>query len=150
MIELADLQICTLRIGPLWCGIAIDHIQEITGHHQLTPVPLAPAVVSGLLNLRGHVITAFDIRTCFALPVRELSERSCHVVIRRRKSLVSFIVDDVGDVIEVDQHALDAPPSTLDTRIRPYVGGILDADADVILLLNVDAITAIAMVSAPS
>ena len=136
-----SIRICTFRVGSLWCGVGLEHVQEIAGYLPMTPIPLAPNVVCGLLNLRGQVVTAIDLRTRLDLPTRSDMELSYNLVVKRRAGIVSLVVDEVGDVIETSRNALGIPPPTLSQRVSRFVDAVLETEARLLLTLDIDTIS---------
>jgi purine-binding chemotaxis protein CheW len=90
----------------------------------MTRVPLAPAVVRGLINLRGHIVTAVDLRRRLELRERPADQLPMNVVVRSEDGAVSLLVDEIGDVLEVDEETFEAPPETLSPRARELVPGV--------------------------
>jgi chemotaxis protein methyltransferase CheR len=91
----------------------VQQVQEVVRPQPITPVPLAPKVVRGLINLRGQILTAIDLR--HRLGLGELSDRTklMNVVVRTDESPVSFLVDEIGEVLDVDESSFEAPPELL-------------------------------------
>src|SRR5258706_855724 len=89
-------------VGDLMVGIKVEVVQEVTSGSELTRVPLAPPVVSGLLNLRGQIVTTIDLRRCLQVVSRPADERPVHLILRIDDGCVGLVVDQVGDVLEVD------------------------------------------------
>ena len=143
MIGTKTILLCSFRVGPLLCGIPLEHIQEITGYLPMTPVPLAPAVVCGLVNLRGQVVTVLDLRKRLNLPSRADDEASCNLVIRRDRGAISLAVDDVHDVVDVALHEFEPPPRTLSTQILRYVKSVLKTDTELLLTLDIQSVTTV-------
>ena len=137
------VQLCAFRVGSLLCGIPLEHVQEITGHLPMTPVPLAPAVVIGLANLRGQVVTVLDLRQRLHLPARAADESVCNLVVRGARGVISLAVDDVSDVVEVAMHEFESPPRTLNAQILRYVESVLKTDAELLLTLDIETVTAV-------
>src|ERR1700722_6968228 len=97
-------QLCTFYVGKGYFGIPVEQVQEVVRPQPITPVPLAPRVVRGLINLRGQILTAIDLRS--RLGLGDLSDKSklMNVVVRTNDSPVSFLVDEIGEVIDVDEN----------------------------------------------
>ena len=143
MSEPSSVQICTFRVGSLVCGILLQHVQEITGYHHMTPVPLAPDVVIGLINLRGQVVTVIDLRKRLALPARRDPRQSCNLVIRRSGGVVSLLIDEIGDVVQAEASALVEPPQTLSSRARRFVRAVLKTETELVLELDINTTTSL-------
>jgi purine-binding chemotaxis protein CheW len=133
-----ELAYCTFELGGLFFGVEVLKVQEVIRFQRMTAVPLAPSVVSGLINLRGQVVTAIDLRRRLHLPDRGPDELPMNVVVRTEDGPVSLLVDEIGDVIEVEDANHEPPPSTLDGVVRDLVKGVYKLDGRLLLVLDVD------------
>jgi purine-binding chemotaxis protein CheW len=125
-------------VDDLLVGIKAEAVQEVTAGSELTPVPLASPLVSGLLNLRGQVVTAIDLRRCLELRDRPAGQRPVHVIMRTDDGCVSLLVDQVGDVLQVDEDDFEVPPRTLRGRLRELISGAYKLDGRLLLVLDTD------------
>jgi len=130
-------QFCTFNIGDMYLGIPVEHVQEVLRYHPLTRVPLAAPSVSGLINLRGQIVTAIDLRERFQLPKRAVECEPMNVVIRSDDGVVSLLVDGIGDVREPSPDSFEPPPSTLREPARSLVRGAYKLDDRLLLMLDV-------------
>ena len=142
------VQFCTFTLDGLWFGVAVDRVQEIVRHLRLTRVPLAPPVIRGLMNLRGQIVTAIDLRRRLDFPDRAASDLPMNVVIRTEEGLVSLLVDQIGDVVVVETDTRDAPPLTLKGAARELIRGAYQLPNR--LLLDLDLDRALALDASPS
>jgi purine-binding chemotaxis protein CheW len=106
----------------------------------MTPVPLASPIVRGLINLRGQIVTAIDLRRRLGLADRENEKEvpPMNVVIRIQDEVISLLVDQIGDVIETDNIPFERAPETLDPVIKQVVSGIYKLDGKLLLTLNAE------------
>lgn len=132
-------QLCTFLLGDFVFGINVHTIQEVIRYHEMTPVPLAPAAVHGLINLRGQIVTAIDLRTRLGLPAHTGDVLPTNVVVRTPEGAVSLLVDEIGDVVEVETGLYEQPPETLDASARELVSGVYKLNDRLLLVLDVDA-----------
>ena len=88
---------------------------------EITRVPLAPPLVSGLINLRGQIITAIDMHRCLDLPERPPNQPSANLILRTEDGLVSLLVDEIGEVLGLSEDAFEFPPETLQGRLRDLI-----------------------------
>lgn len=132
------LQVCTFTVAGLELGVDVTRVQEVLRHQPMTPVPLAPAMVTGLINLRGQIVTALDLRARLKLEARAADALPSNVVIRHGDAMVSLLVDDIGDVLDVDSLAFEPPPSTLNATTRSVIDGVLKLERRLLMLLNPD------------
>src|SRR5438093_3609379 len=103
-------------VGNQLVGISVDAVQEVTSVTDLTPVPLASPLISGLLNLRGEIITAIDLRRCLQMSDRSADQRPVNLILRTDEGCVSLLVDQVGEVLEVDAVDCVEPPQNMRGR----------------------------------
>lgn len=131
-----DLQLCTFRIDNLLLGVDVVEVQEVLRHEETTVVPLAPPVVSGLINLRGQIVTAIDLRKRLDLPPLDAEPMS--VLVRTGSEVVCLLVDAIGDVVEPDVETFEPPPPTVNERTRELIKGSFKLDSNLLLLLDID------------
>src|SRR5579862_7470953 len=110
----AGTQFSTFFVADLFFGVDVLRVQEVLRSQQMTHVPQAPEVVEGLINLRGQIVTAIDMRRCLRLPPRIGDRAAMNVVVRTGDNAVSLLVDEIGDVLDVDEGAFEHPPENLD------------------------------------
>jgi purine-binding chemotaxis protein CheW len=106
-------QFATFYLGDLFFGVEVRQVQEVIRFQEMTPVPLAPSVIQGLINLRGQIVTAIDLRRRLELPERPADELPMNVVVRTIDGAVSLLVDEIGDVLEVSSDGFERPPETV-------------------------------------
>ncbi|WP_183094860.1 chemotaxis protein CheW [Nocardioides stalactiti] len=131
-------QYCTFWVDDLFFGVAVDHVQEVLRHQPMTDVPRAHEAVSGLINLRGQIVTAVDLRVRLGLPDREDDRLPMNVIVRSRGEIVSILVDDIGDVIDVADLELQSVPSTMPAVVRDVVQGVRTLPHAILLVLDAD------------
>ncbi len=132
------IQFCSFRLAHLTFGIEVDRVQEVLRSQALTPVPLAHDVVRGLINLRGQIVTAIDLRRRLNLPEREPGEEPMNIVVRTSGGELSLLVDAIGDVVDVDEGTFEGPPETLDGVARELITGTYKLDDRLLLVLDTD------------
>src|SRR5262245_27494291 len=131
-----ERQYCTFFLGGHYFGIDVLQVQEVICHQPLTRVPLAPAAVRGLINLRGQIVTAIDLRRRLDLKDRPGDQLPVNVVVRSREGAVSLLVDDIGDVLPVSDRTLEQPPQTLRGKARAVVRGTYKLEQRLLLILD--------------
>ena len=117
-------QFCTFYLDRLLFGVQLKDVQEVIREIQATAVPLAPEVVTGLMNLRGQVVTAIDLRRKLELGPRPAGASAMNVVVRSDDGAVSLLVDEIGDVVEVEESTFETPPETLRGNVRSMILGV--------------------------
>ena len=131
-------QYCTFYLDRLLFGVELQGVQEVIRTLGMTQVPLAPGVVSGLINLRGQIVTAVDLRKRLGLAPRPADMLPMNVVIRSADGEVSLLVDEIGDVVEVDEASFEAPPETLPAALRAMIPGVHKLQNRLLLVLDTE------------
>jgi purine-binding chemotaxis protein CheW len=126
----------SFRLAGQWLGVPVTVAQEVLPAQAVSPVPLAPPEVAGFLNLRGQIVTALDLRVRLGLPPREAGEPTMNIVVRDGEELVSFVVDEVGDVVEVDRGDVEPVPPTLGERWRECCTGVLRLERGLLVVME--------------
>ncbi|MEO7733127.1 MAG: chemotaxis protein CheW [Kofleriaceae bacterium] len=129
-------QYCTFLVGGLFFGLEVTCIQEVIRAQPLTVVPLSSSVIAGLINLRGQIVTAIDLRARLGLPPRDPDQRPLNVVVRTSDGPVSLLVDEIGDVIEVEAASFERPPDTLGDEARELIRGAYKLKGRLLLVLD--------------
>lgn len=129
---------CTFVLDGLHFGVEVERVQEVLRYQEMTRVPLAPKAVSGLINLRGQIVTAIDLRTRLELHPREASVSPMNVVVRTDEGAVSFLVDEIGDVLEVEATSYEPPPETIEPAIRELIRGVYKLKDHLLLILDTE------------
>lgn len=133
----------TFTVGGDEFAVDALEVQEVLRHQPMTAVPLAPPEVRGLINLRGQVVVALDLRSRLGLPPLDGGSVPMIVVVRTVEGPVSLLVDAIGDVMQVSDDCFEPAPETLDERRRELVGGVYKLDGGcLLLLLDVEQATA--------
>lgn len=131
-------QLCTLVVGETLFGVDVLRVQEVIRRQPMTAVPLSHPTVGGLINLRGQIVTAIDLRLRLGLPPHHDPTQLMNVVVRTDDGAVSFLVDDIGDVVELDGADRESPPDTLPPDVRELITGVFKLDDALLLQLDVD------------
>lgn len=133
---MSSKQFCTFRLDGYFFGIDILQVQEIIRRLEFTRIPLAPPVVEGLVNLRGQIVTAIDMRLRLGLPPRTPEQKPTHVVVRTDDGAASLLVDEIGDMMELTDEAFEMPPDTVQGRARELISGVYKLEKDLLLVLD--------------
>ena len=133
-------QFCTFFLNGLFFGVEVEKVQEVIRYQEMTKVPLAPPVVGGLINLRGQIVIALDLRRRIDLPDRAPDQLPMNVVVRTDDGAVSLLVDEIGDVIEVDEGAFERPPETLQGASRDLIRGAYKLKDRLLIVLDANRI----------
>ncbi len=128
---------CTFRLERHWLGIDVRQVQEVVKIDRVARVPLAPRAIHGLINLRGRIVTAINLRARLGLPD---AASLVHVVTLLRGEPLSLLVDEPGDVVVVDPAAIEPLPPTVTGLGREAIEGVCKLANRLLLLLKLDAI----------
>jgi purine-binding chemotaxis protein CheW len=130
-------QLATFQLDELYLGIDVRRVQEVIRAQPMSRVPTAPPLVCGLINLRGQIVIALDLRRRLELPERG-DGAAMNVVVRDGAAAVSFLVDGVGDVVEVSEEQFEPAPETLRGDVRELIRGAYKTDHALLLDLDVE------------
>ncbi len=136
--EQASAQYSTFFVADLFFGVDVLRVQEVLRFQEMTRVPQAPGVIEGLINLRGQIVTAIDMRRRLGLPLRAEGHAPMNMVVRTEDGAVSLLVDEIGDVLDVDQAAFEQPPENLDRAARELIRGVYKLKDRLLLVLDAE------------
>ncbi|MGA2004250.1 MAG: chemotaxis protein CheW [Terriglobales bacterium] len=136
-------QFCTFYLDRHFFGVPVDEVQEVIRYLDMTRVPLVSEMVRGLINLRGQIVTAIDLRRRLAITDRAPDQLPMNVVIRTDDGAVSLLVDEIGDVLEVEQEVFETPPETMPAQQKKMVDGVYKLDSRLLLVLNTERALAV-------
>jgi len=137
-------QFATFFVADLFFGVDVLRVQEVLSFQQMTRVPQAPEVVEGLINLRGQIVIAIDMRRRLRLPPRAGDQTPMNMVVRTEDGAVSLLVDEIGDVLDVDAATYERPPENLNPAARELVRGIYKLKERLLLVLDAERTTELA------
>lgn len=130
-------QFVTMRLGQQLFGISVLAVQDVMRHQNIAPVPLSPNVFAGLLNLRGRVVTAFDMRRRLGMTAYENIEKIMMVVVDFQHELYALMVDAVGDVLSLSMNRFEKVPSNMDASWRSVAAGVFKLETELLVILDV-------------
>lgn len=133
-----DKQFVSFRMNQTLMGISILDIREIVPVTRMTRVQKAPPHIAGLLNLRGRILTVFDVGVLLGWPPARRHENS-HVMVFKHRD-VGFMVDDTGDVITPPQAGNEPVPANLSRQMQQYVRTVLPMPGEVMVVLDANRI----------
>jgi len=137
------MQLCTFKLGDYFFGVNVEKVQEVIRHQEMTRIPLANKEIRGLINLRGQIVTAVDLRLLLGLTGFSSADEPMNIIIQDEDGAVSFQVDEIGDVLEVEESSFEYPPETLKGIARELIQGAYKLTDRLLLVL--DAEKAVAM-----
>ncbi|MDQ6969733.1 MAG: chemotaxis protein CheW [Mariprofundus sp.] len=134
----AATEILTCRVGDQWLGFQVRQVREVVAPQTCTAMPLSADAVMGLINLRGRVITQLDVRKVVGLPDRESDVYRVAIVETLSGEDFGLVMDEVGEVIDLDPELYEKTPKTLDRIWQDVSEGVLKQDERVVVLVNVE------------
>ena len=134
------LELVSFRLGSQVFGIPVSGVQEVVPAQPLTRIPRADPALAGLLNLRGQIVTAIDLRSRLHISDSEGRESPMNIVVSDRGELFSLVVDSVGDVLSVPGGRLEGTPGNLSERLRKVCGGVCRLEEGLVLVVDVTSV----------
>ncbi len=133
-------QYATFFIEDLFFGIDVLQVQEVLRYQEMTGVPAAPDVIQGLINLRGQIVTAVDMRRRLGVSKRREGETPMNVVVRSDDGAVSLLVDEIGDVLEVSAASHEPVPESVPQAQRDLILGVHKLEGRLLLVLDTERV----------
>jgi len=137
--------LCTFRLDGHWFGVEVSSVQEVLRHQPVTALRWANESVQGLLNLRGQIVAAVDLRRGLGMAPRPAGLKAANVVVRIGGAAVSLWVDEVGDVAEVDEACFERTPATLSGVSQYLIRGVYKRDDHLLLALDLPRVMSAVM-----
>ena len=131
-------QIVTVYIEGQMLGFPISRVRDVFALQHLTSVPCASAAVAGLVNLRGRVVTMLSLRVMLGFEPRQVNDGDMAIGIECKDDAIGLIVDQVGEVIDVNVQAREQNPANLDARWAPFCIGIHKLDDKLLVELDLN------------
>jgi purine-binding chemotaxis protein CheW len=128
----------TFYVDGMLFGVEVMKVQEVLRSPANTRVPLAPEVVSGLINLRGQIVTSIDMRRRLNLPLRAPDEIPMNIVVRSGDEAISLLVDEIGDVLQVEAARFERKLHNIDPAVGDLIVGVYKLDERLLLVLDTD------------
>jgi purine-binding chemotaxis protein CheW len=138
----ATQQYATFQVGDMFMGIELSRVQELMRYQEMASVPLAPAAVEGLINLRGQIVTALDMRRIFSLPPMD-DAQPMNIVIRSEGGAVSLLVDEICDVLDVPQDSWTQLPANLPVTQRAFLKGVYQLDSSLLMVVDTERVISV-------
>jgi purine-binding chemotaxis protein CheW len=117
-------QFATFHVGDLFFGIEAVRVQEVLRYQEMTPIPLSPKAIRGLINLRGQIVAAVDTRCTLGLPPHPGPDKPMNIIIQTDDGPTSLLVDSIGDVLEVPLNSYAPVPDNVPVHQRELIAGV--------------------------
>ena len=129
-------QLCTFYLDKYCFGLDVLEVQEVFRFQEITSVPLAPDVITGMINLRGQIITAINLRLRLGMEPRVEGQVPMNIVVRASDDVVSLLVDRIGDVMEISNEKYEPAPDTIKGPMRDLVTGVYKLRDKLLLVVD--------------
>ena len=130
----------TVVLGGQLFGLPISRVQDVFMPQRVTRVPLAQPEIAGVLNLRGRIVTAIDMRCRLGLPPRDETRPPMAVGIECKGESYGLLIDSVGEVLKLDDNTREPNPVNLDTGLAQISAGVHRLDKQLLVILDVDRV----------
>ncbi len=131
-------QFCTFFLDGHFFGVPVQQVQEVIRYQEMTRVPMVTQVIRGLINLRGQIVTAIDLRRRLGMAERPADQLPMNVVVRTDEGAFSLLVDEIGDVIEVEEKTFEQPPETMKGIAREMIRGVHKLNERLMHVLDIE------------
>jgi purine-binding chemotaxis protein CheW len=138
--EGAVTEYVTTMIGEQLFGLPIARVQDVFMPERLTRVPLASSDVAGVLNLRGRIVTAIDMRARLGLPKADAGRPPMAVGVELRGESYGLLIDQIGEVLKLADDSREENPVNLDPRMAKMAAGVHRLDGQLMVVLDVDRV----------
>jgi len=130
----------TFTLNGICFGVPVEKVQEVLEFQHITPVPLAAPVLPGIINLRGQILTTFDLKTRLNLAGSEGAGEPMMMVIQTSEGPMNLLVDKIGPVLDVDPDLFEPPTETLKPSVRSVTTHVCKLDGQLLLVLDTEKI----------
>lgn len=135
--SVATQQFVTMRLGNQLFGISVLAVQDVQRYQQIAPIPLAHDVIAGSLNVRGRIVTAYDMRKRLGLGAFPEPNSIMMVVVDFQHELFALMIDKVGDVLSLPMNRFEKVPANIDPAWRALAAGVFKLEKELLVILDV-------------
>lgn len=133
-----QMQYVTFTLEDEIYGINVMQVQEVLREIEVAPVPGAPHYVTGIINLRGNVVSVIDARIRFGLPQRESTPYTRIIVIEAQQQIIGILVDSVAEVVDIEMSEIETAPNVGNDETARYIDGVLSRDEKLLILVDLN------------
>ena len=133
-----QMQYVTFTLEDEVYGINVMQVQEVLREIEVAPVPGAPHYVTGIINLRGNVVSVIDARTRFGLPPRESTPLTRIIVIEAQQQIIGILVDSVAEVVDIEVSEIETAPNVGNEETARYIDGVVSRDEKLLILVDLN------------
>ncbi len=141
---MSTAEFVTFRIGEQTFGVSVSEIHDVFRPTGMTPVPLSGAEIAGVLNLRGRIVTAIDARSRLGLKTEEKTtvKQKLAIGVERGGESFGLIIDEIGEVVRIDENALEQNPVNLDATWSWVSRGVCRLEDRLLVIMDIDRMLA--------
>lgn len=133
------ITVVTFYMGNFLFGIPADKVMEINKEIDITPVPLSDEHILGIMNLRGQIITVIDLAKKLKINL-EITPKLNLIVKDEGEAPVSFVIEEIGEILEISPSRLEKPPEKLEGLAKEYIKNVYQLPDRLLLILDVEKI----------
>ena len=137
----------TLSLAGQLCGLPVSSVRDVLRHQAIAPVALSAPEIAGNLNLRGHIVTAIDLRRRLKLPPAPEGQGRYAVVTEEAGEMYALLADYICDVVTPDPARFEAVPPTLPPNWARYSAGLFRLENGLMIVLNLPQLLALSAVA---
>lgn len=134
------IQLATFFLQSELFGVDALHVQEILTYQEITSVPLAPEYVKGLINLRGQIVTVIELRRRLGFDQLENESTGMNLIVNSNEGLMSLLVDQIGNVLDIQRDRLKPPPGTIRGVAVHYIQSVCQLEDELLIVLDLESI----------
>ena len=138
--QVATQRFCTFFLKEQFFGVPVGEVQEVIRSQEMTRVPLVPPLIRGLINLRGQIVMALDLRRRLRMEERPQDMLPVNIVVHTVEGPLSLLADSIGDVVEVNQDTFEEPPLTLTGNMRQLIKGVHKLEGQLLHVLDAEKV----------
>lgn len=138
--DTSTIEYITAHVADQLFGLPISAVQDVFMPDRLTRVPLAPKEIAGVLNLRGRIVTAVDMRARLGMPPRTGDRPPMAAGVEYRGESYGLLIDNVGEVLRLPESGLEKNPVNLDPRLARMSAGVYRLEGQLMVVLDVDRV----------
>jgi purine-binding chemotaxis protein CheW len=136
----STVELATFYIGEALCGMDILNVQEINKLMDMTKVPQAPSYVTGILNLRGQIVTVIDLGKKLGLTCLDLNDSARNIIVNSENEYIGLLVSSISDVVEAQWEKVEDPPANISGLQGAFFKGVFKTEDRLIGILDVNKV----------
>ncbi len=127
----------SIFVGGQTFGIPVLKVQDVLSYQRVASIPLSPPQIRGSINLRGRIVTVIDMRILLELDPFTDEQKPMNIVVEHGSEAYSLLVDEVGEVIELNVNDCEPNPATIDPKWRELSNGLFRLDKELMMVLDI-------------